>query len=204
MKRFKTLSAIALAVLLFILTGCTFLLPYTKMDGGRLFPKPPKYTIMPDANSFQDVGDIDYDAIYSERYTWSHEGSIYTNYFHVRFWPAGECLRIASRHECLTKDFCESFKTNSAGWSMGFYNLKNGEIAFEIYAGGAYNRSFGRVSKEGIHVSRTELQYARANFKYEDQVCEFYQRQHLGLMKEQPDWSPTGVLHRVFNEKPNH
>ncbi len=87
---------------------------------------------------------------------------------------------------------------------MGFYSFKNGEIAFEIYAGGAYNRSFGRVSKEGIHVSRTELQYARANFKYEDQVCEFYQRQHLGHMEEQPDWSPTGVLHRVFNDNTNH
>lgn len=87
---------------------------------------------------------------------------------------------------------------------MGFYNLENGEIALEIYAGGAYNRSFGRVSEEGIHITRTELQYARAKFKYENKVDRFYHRRHLGQMKEQPDWSPTGILHRVANETTSH
>lgn len=204
MMRSVNCPMVLLAVFLPVLTGCAFLLPYTEMKGGRLFPKPSRFTIIPDANSIQDVGDIDYDAIYSERYTWSYEGRTYTNYFHVRFWPTGECLRIASRREKLSRAFCESFKTNSPQWSMGFYNFKEGEIAFEIYAGGAYNRSFGRLVEGGIHVSRTELQYARANFKYGNEVDRFYRRQHLGHMEEQPDWSPTGVLHRVSNENANH
>ena len=196
---------IGVFALLLGLTGCAFLLPYTKMDGGRLFPKPPNYSVIPSPLQMDDKAILDFHALYSRCRIWKYEGVTHTNYVNLRFWPTGECAQYVSLpNENMSKEFCESFKTNSAGWSMGFYNLKNGAIAFEIYAGGAYNRSFGRLVEGGIHVSRMELQYARANFKYENEVDMFYRRLHLGHMEEQPDWSPTGVLHRVSNENTHH
>lgn len=202
--RIKSLPRWVLASLLLEMSGCAFLRSYTPMDGGRVYPKPPKFTIVPNLNSPHPNDIIDFNALYSERYTWKYEGHIHTNYFHVRFWPTGECIRIVSLHDKLSKDFCETFKTNSPQWSMGFYSLSGNRIAVEIYAGGAYNRSFGHVSKDGIHISRTELQYAKANFKYENEVDHFYHRIPLGQMTEQPDWSPTGILHRVAYETTSH
>ncbi len=89
--RIEVIPLLVLSILLPVLTGCSFLLPYTEMEGGRLFPKPPRFSIIP--SSEQNKGDvfIDYNALYSWIRIWKYEGITHTNYFNLRFWPTGKC-----------------------------------------------------------------------------------------------------------------
>ena len=118
----------------------------------------------------------------------------HADYYHVRFWPTGECIAIATPEERLSKDFAESFKTNSSLWSIGLYSVNRNHISFELYVGGAYNCYYGDIEKDGLRISRVDLKYEYASFIYKTPIDAIYIRHKVGKMAGHPDWSPTGIL----------
>ena len=61
----------------------------------------------------------------------------------------------------------------------------------------SYNKYYGVVSSSEIHVLRIDLKYAAANFSHSTSVNKHFMRYPMGDLTAQPDWSPTGMLHKA-------
>ena len=176
------------------IAGCTFP-PDRRLPDGRTFPNPPFFTVTP-YYDFQAPA-LDFSSIYTWQRVWFFEGKSYTNYFHFRFWPTGECIRMVSLEPYLSVDEVEGLGDFKKEWDMGFFNKSGSNIILEIYGPNSYNRRFGFVISNEIHITRTELKYATATHTRSTPVDQRFIRHHIGELSTQPDWTPTGMIHRA-------
>lgn len=175
-------------------TGCFYIRmtePMLRLGQERYFPKNPKFTITPDSS--QAASQLAYDSIYVWERVWEHESRSYTNNFHLRFWPTGECIRFVDTDN-------QRFMSNPDGFyngDMGFFNTDGTNIAIEIYVPDSYNRYYGVIHSNKIHILRIDLEYAAADRAHSSRQDRHYIRHIIGDMGSQPDWSPTGMLYKV-------
>jgi len=164
----KTFIAFLLLIFLSVVhSGCCYIrwtAPMHIMPDGRCFPKKPQFTVVPSLTSKKSG--IDFSSVYASEQVWSYEGETHTNYYHLRFWPTGECIAKGGISRYLERDDIEGFSLWGKGWSMGVYNTFGSNIVFEIYVPDSYNRNYGVVSSNEIHVTRVDLKYAAASFTY--------------------------------------
>ena len=188
-----THTHILIGMLLMIsVSGCAFFYEHQLSDG-RFFPRHPNFTVTPYYDS-QDP-ELDFSAVY----TWERifgEGTR-TNYFHFRFWSTGECIEIVSLTPYLNKDEVEGLGDLKKEWNMGFFNKSGSSITVETYGPNSYNRSVGFVSSNEIHITLAELKYTAATFTRSTPVDWRFIRHHIGELSVQPDWTPTGMIHRA-------
>ena len=193
----KIKNGILVAVAVVVLSGCCYIRwtePMYRISDGRFFPKKPQFAVVPSRAS-QHCG-LDYSSIYVWQRLWEYEGQAHTNYYHVRFWPTGECIAKGSTDKQIHRDDIEDFLWGK-GWSMGFYEMNGSNVVFEIYVPDAYNKYYGVVSSNEIHVTQINLKYATAKFSYDSYVDQHYLRYPIGKLNDLPDWSVTGMLHRA-------
>ena len=183
--------------------GCSYFRwanPYHQLSDGRRFPKKPRFIITP-INNYQD-SIINFSSAYVWENIWTYEEKTYQDYNHFLFWPTGECFQKATSSRYLYND--HNFFDNKKGWSMGFYRIKDSNIEIEIYVPHSYNRYFGTISSNEIHITRIDLKYGNARFTYSTPVNEHYFRYNFGKFSYQPDWSPTGILHHASDKIKDH
>ena len=172
-------------------TGCLCIRMTESMlqvDQDRFFPKRTKFTITP--NQPPKASRLSYDSIYVWKRVWEYESRWHTNYFHFRFWPTGECIRFVDTTDPMLTFVGDSFH----GGDMGFYKTDGSRIAIEIYVPDSYNRYYGSVYSNEVHISQVDLQYAAAKRAYSSNEDLHFIRHHIGNMVRPPDWSPTGML----------
>lgn len=171
-----------------------------RIPDGRYFPKTPQFTVIPSRDA--QLSGIDFSSVYVSERVWLYEGKLQTNYYHLRFWPTGKCIARGGTDRYLHRDDVEGFSLWGKGWSMGLYEVDGSNAVFEIYVPDSYNKYYGVVSSNEIHVTRIELKYAAANFSHTTSVNKHFIRYPMGKLSAQPDWSPTGMLFRVREEEP--
>ena len=182
--------------------GCFYIRmtePMLRVSYGRYFPKTPQFTVMPRAESHNSG--IDFSMVYAWKRVFRRgNGMMQTNFDYFRFWPTGECIHHYTHDRLPTHWEADSFDSTS----FGFFNTDGTNIVIEIYVPDSYNRYYGLVKSNEIHITRTELKYAAARFTYSDPADKHYIRYHVGQMSRQPDWSPTGMLRRVESAPVRH
>ena len=196
----KIYYSLLMALSFVLLPSCCYIRwtePMYRIPDGRHFPKKPQFTVIPSRDA--QLSEIDFSSVYVWKREWAYEGRMYTNYYHLRFWPTGECIEGVNT-ERLYRDDIEGFALWGKGWSMGFYGVAGSNILVEIYVPDSYNKLYGVVSSNEIHVTRTDLKYAAANFSHTTSVNKHFIRYPMGQLTAQPDWSPTGMLFRVKEE----
>ena len=199
---FLTLSSITGCSVIFCLyaTGCFYIRmtePMLRLGQDRYFPKKPKFTITP--NCPPKTSPLSYDSIYVWQRVWEYESRSYTNYFHFRFWPSGECMCFVDTVDPKIAFVGDDFRDGE----MGFFRIDGSNIAIGVYVPDSYNRHFGWVSSNEIHITRIDLQYAAAKRAHSSRQDMHFIRHQIGGMVRQPDWSPTGMLFKVDSPHPN-
>ena len=203
MKRQITtgICALLLCSAAVMVSGCFYIRmtePMLRVSHGRYFPKNPKFTVMPSDEHDSTV--IDFSAVYAWREVFTRgSGIVQTDFNYFRFWPSGKCILNYTRDRLPTSWEADSFDSAS----FGFFNMDGTNIVIEIYVPDSYNRYYGVVKSNEIHVTRIDLKYAAASYTYSTTVDEHYIRHYVGAMSRQPDWSPTGMLYRVESPPSN-
>ena len=171
-------------------SGCAVYFNPNRLPDGRLFPRHPDFTIIP-YYDFQDL-QLDFSSIYFWKRIIDVEGyRALTNYHYMRFWPTGECMYKSA----IGQPIFEADSFDSA--AMGFYNKSGSNIVFEIYSPQSYYRGFGFITSNEIHITRSELKYTTATFTYSNPEDLRFIRHYVGNLSTQPDWTPTGMIHRA-------
>ena len=179
----KSFLTIIACLLLLGCSGCLIIrmtAPMHILPDGRCFPKKPQFTVIPNENS-SDSG-LDFSSLYVSERIWLYEGKTHTNYYHLRFWPTGECIAKGGIERYLDRYDVDGFSLWGEGWSMGFYNVVGSNIVFEIYVPDSYNKDYGVVISNEIHVTRVDLKYAAAKFTYSSPVDDHYVRYPMGQL----------------------
>jgi hypothetical protein len=98
------------------------------LPDGRYVPKDPKFSIIPEEHSYENIG-LDYDSIYYEKKVSYLNKVKHRSYTYYRFWPSGRVIRKASESDFPTKSEVE--KLDDA--RIGYYYVDKREITIELF-----------------------------------------------------------------------
>ncbi|NLB68721.1 MAG: hypothetical protein GX804_03410 [Lentisphaerae bacterium] len=183
-----------MAILLFG-SGCAAIKTYWEWSSywmsvseGRIYPKRPKFSVVPQEPS--DSNGLDLDAIYYLWDTWTNRsGGIVKDCQYMRFWRSGEVYGGFVENRLPTTSDGDSLQ----GVRMGFYNLADSNLIVEINTPDCYIVSRGVVYTNRL-VFYEYINRLPGGYSSQFNRTNTFIRLPLSGMSRQPDWSPTGML----------